>query len=168
MAYCAKCGREIPYDAVYCPNCGAQTRATSRPPPTTEFDRLTQDRALQEHWFGRVVAFIIDSVIFGIAFAIIVILVIISAGFPTALFGTSTGFAVVPFPFNPVSLIPLSWLWGVLFLLYFALAEAWYGRTIGKSVMNLHVVTTDGSPADFGKTFIRNFSKINWLLLLFD
>lgn len=165
MVYCAKCGREIPYDAVYCPSCGAAARTANRPPPATEFDRLTQDRAVQEHWFSRVVAFLIDAVIFGIAFFVIAILLFVSTGLSSVMFGTSGSAAVA---FLPLGLLPISWLWGILFLLYFAVAEAWYGRTIGKSIMHLHVVTTDGSPTDLGKTFIRNFSKINWLLLLLD
>ena len=169
MAYCSKCGREIPYDAVYCPNCGAQAKATYEARPANEFERLTQDRAVQEHWFARVAAFVIDTIIFAIGFAIIAVVIWFSVGLPSVLFGANTGSAAIAsFPFNPLGLLPIGWLWGVLFVLYFVLAESWYGRTIGKSVMRLHVVNADGSPADFGQSFVRNISKINWLLLLLD
>lgn len=57
---------------------------------------------------------------------------------------------------------------GLLFLLYFAFSESTYGKTIGKSLLGLKVITTDGSRLDLGKTFIRNVSKIYWLLLLLD
>ncbi len=164
MAYCSKCGRGIPGGAVFCPNCGASasqgTQATSQTGPPSEFDRLTRDRGVQEHWFSRVIVFIIDSAIFWIAFAIIAVIYWLAVGIPGILLGA--------IPFNPFGFAAIGWLGNVLFVLYFAIAEAWYGRTIGKSVMRLHVVTTEGSAADFGKTFVRDLSKIYWPLLILD
>ena len=55
-----------------------------------------------------------------------------------------------------------------MFLLYFALSEGFYHRTLGKSFLGLQVNTTDGSTLNVPKAFIRNITKIFWLLLLLD
>ncbi len=57
---------------------------------------------------------------------------------------------------------------GLLFVLYFTVAEATYGKTIGKGVMGLRVITASGGKPPLGVSFLRNFSKINWVLLLLD
>ena len=63
------------------------------------------------------------------------------------------------------------WLGGFIPLLivgYFIIAEAGWGRTIGKEAMGLKAVRVDGRSMDLGSSFLRNISKINWLLLLLD
>ena len=55
---------------------------------------------------------------------------------------------------------------GLLLVLYFTFAEATYGKTIGKAVMGLRVTTESGGRPTIGASFLRNLSKINWVLLL--
>jgi uncharacterized RDD family membrane protein YckC len=158
----------MPSSAIYCPGCGAQTRTDQGHAPvvsSTEFDRLTQDRGVQEHWFSRVIAFIIDFFIFWIVFGIISVVYWLAIGLPAIVLGSAT---LGLFQFNPFGIASIGWLGNILFVLYFAIAEAWYGRTIGKGIMRLHVVTTGGTSPDFGNAFLRNLSKIFLPLLLLD
>ena len=53
-------------------------------------------------------------------------------------------------------------------MLYFTLAEETSGASIGKRVFNLKVVSKTGSHPNFTEAFVRNVSKIYWLLLLLD
>jgi len=57
---------------------------------------------------------------------------------------------------------------GLLYILYFPIAETMYGATIGKRLLGLKVVTKTGGKLSFEKAFIRNISKIHQVLLLLD
>ena len=168
MTFCRSCGKEIASDAAFCPFCGTQIgavepRHTSGP---SEFDRLTSDSKTQEHWFRRVVAYVIDWIIVTIVTAIIALIIGAVVGFASlAISGPTFANFFVPFSTFGVEFFGLS---GLFFLLYFALGEALYSKTVGKGLLGLKVITTDGSRLDLGKTFIRNVSKIYWLLLLLD
>lgn len=168
MPFCRSCGKDISSDAAFCPSCGATTGASRSSPPSghSEFDRLTRNSTTQEHWFRRVVAYIIDWIIVTIATAIIALTIGTIIGFASlAISGPTFANFFVPFSAFGVEFFGLS---GLFFLLYFASSESIYGKTIGKNLLGLKVVTTDGSKLDLGKTFIRNVSKIYWLLLLLD
>jgi uncharacterized RDD family membrane protein YckC len=115
------------------------------------FEKITTDRHLQDHWLRRLVAGIIDGVIMAIIASIISFL----AALPALAFGV---FMMGTFPF----------LSGILFFLYAAFMEASRGTTIGKQIMNLKVTTTQGALPTLDKAFIRNISKIYWVLLLID
>ncbi len=169
MPYCRNCGSEIPADASFCPSCGASavvsTGGYSSPTPPryeNEFDRLTRDSKTQDIWVRRVVAYIIDAIAVGIVATILALIAFIAIGLGSGFFFGSF-FATA---FNPFS--PFTGLDGLLFVLYFTFADAMYRRTLGKAIMGLEVVTVDGTPLDLGKSFIRNISKIYWLLLLLD
>jgi uncharacterized RDD family membrane protein YckC len=57
----------------------------------------------------------------------------------------------------------------LLFVLYFAFMEAYNGgRSLGKRIMGLRVTTDGGQSPGLGPAFVRNISKINWVLLLLD
>ena len=172
MPFCRNCGSEIPGEAAFCPSCGTSVTSLSAyvPLPTSrtenEFDRLTRDSATQEFWLKRLIAYIIDWIIIEVAVAIISVIIFIAFGlgdFIAAFLGS--GFALNPFV--PGALFS-SGLSAILFLLYFTLLDYRYGKTPGKSLMGFRVVTTDGTPLDLSKSFIRNVSKIYWLLLLLD
>ena len=57
---------------------------------------------------------------------------------------------------------------GILYILYFTIAEAYRGATIGKGLFGLKVVTKTGEDLTLESTFIRNISKIHWVLLVLD
>ncbi|MGH2639906.1 MAG: RDD family protein [Rhabdochlamydiaceae bacterium] len=164
MPFCRSCGKEIPVEASFCPSCGAAATPvySASPPAPNEFDRITKDSRVQEHWFRRVIAYIIDWIIVSIAAAI---LGLIAVGLLVGLSAfTATNFF---FPFGGIGFGILG-ISALLFLLYFTVMEGTYQRTVGKSFLGLRVSTVDGGPIDMGQAFIRNISKIYWLLLLLD
>jgi uncharacterized RDD family membrane protein YckC len=117
---------------------------------------LTKDQKAQEYWVQRLVAIIIDVIIVYIVLLIITALVAIPA-FLTGglgLFGAIFG--------------GLALLWGLIFVLYNAAMETSSGASIGKRIFHLKVISRSGSNPTFGQAFIRNISKIYWLLLLLD
>ncbi|MCW4003396.1 MAG: RDD family protein [Candidatus Bathyarchaeota archaeon] len=109
------------------------------------------------HWVIRLVALIIDSLIIGIPTAIIWFALTVSAFF----------FASAFFIFYGAWLI-LPLILGVLLLLYFMILDAYWGATIGKRLLGLHVQMANGGKVPFDKAFIRNISKIYWPFLLLD
>jgi uncharacterized RDD family membrane protein YckC len=129
--------------------------------PVSGINTLSRDAKAQEYWIKRLFAYVIDAVVVysvvGLAAAATVLPVFIAGVFvpgyspPTLPFGGYFGtFA------------------GLLFVLYFTLAEATYGKTIGKRVLGLHVAAEGGRRPTLGGSFLRSISKINWVLLLLD
>ena len=101
--------------------------------------------ALQEHWIRRFIAFVIDVIIV----------------------------VVVAFIFS-LFLFLFSWAWplwmlltGILWWVYSFIFEGLLGGTVGKKLVSLHVVATDGV-MDLPRALIRNASKIFPLLILID
>ena len=118
---------------------------------STVFDSIQRDKRLQEQWLRRVVAFIIDAIIVGIVFGILMFLLT---------FGV--------FKFDMFSWLLIgSFLSGVLILLYSALLESLRGATFGKELLKLRVTHRQGK-LDIAKALIRNVSKLWWLFLLLD
>jgi uncharacterized RDD family membrane protein YckC len=104
-------------------------------------------------WLIRLVAFIIDSIICSIPYAIIY-LIIAAAAPHFFIFG---GFLLGPLIF------------GIIEVLYFVILEVyWAGKTVGKYVLGLKVQMVNGSNVTFEKSFIRNVSKIYWIFLVLD
>lgn len=156
--FCPKCGKEIPADATFCPSCGAPVQAgsTASAPPVSGFDALTRDQRAQEYWVLRLVALFIDGLIVYVTLLILTAIIIL----PGLLVG---GFAFFGALFGGISFF-----WGIIFVLYFAVAESTYGASIGKRIFGLRVISKSGSNPTLGEAFIRNLSKIYWLLLLLD
>ena len=107
----------------------------------------------------RIIALIIDSIIVGIITwilaSIILVPLILTGAFYT--FWLGYGYTLL-FPF----------FLGILEVLYFVILEVAWGGTIGKRLMGLTVQMTNGNRVTLDKSFIRNISKIYWLLLLLD
>ncbi|HZY93971.1 MAG TPA: RDD family protein [Candidatus Bathyarchaeia archaeon] len=123
---------------------------------------MRDDRNVQNHWARRLVAVIIDVVIVSVTIAIISFTVAV----PFLVRLSSPTLVIPEFP---------AW-WGVWFggvipfllVPYFVLAEAFWGRTIGKEIMGLRVVRVDGNPVDLVSSFVRNISKLHVLILILD
>jgi len=87
---------------------------------------------------------------------------------------------VVAFPFVPAvffgQTFPFVWFWGfwlggiasLIVLAYFVLAEAVFERTLGKELLGLKVTRLDGKHVDLWSSFVRNISKISFVLLVID
>jgi len=151
----------------YCSNCGAPVQqsgsaaAASPTAPTSGFDALTKDSRAQDYWVRRLVAFIFDAII---VYAVLFVITIIAA-IPVLIAGALTG------AFNPATLAfggIFSWLWGLIFVLYFTVTEPASGSSFGKKIFGLRVTSKTGSNPSFSEAFVRNLSKVYWLLLLLD
>jgi uncharacterized RDD family membrane protein YckC len=111
------------------------------------------------HWILRLVALIIDGIIIVIAAVVVAVILALSLlvtgglGFFFAGAGFFGGFG---------------FLWGILAVLYYMIFDTYWGATIGKRAMGLHVQMVNGSKVTFDKAFIRNISKIYPLFLLID
>ena len=142
----------MPDDTKFCPKCGAPVKFEAK--AETVVQRFERDPYLQEHWIKRAIAYIIDSIIVGVATAILLAIAL----FPSFVANPVTFVNIFSFPFAM----------GLLYILYFPIAETMYGATIGKSLLGLKVVTKTDRKLSFEKAFIRNVSKIHWVLLLLD
>jgi uncharacterized RDD family membrane protein YckC len=116
------------------------------------------------HWIYRLIALIIDSIIISIPAYIIYWLAIL----PFVSVNVNYGFGVVMSvpPWWIGLLFPL--ILGVIELFYFMILDTAWGGTIGKRIMGLQVQTVNGGKVPFGKSLLRNISKIYGLLLLID
>jgi len=112
---------------------------------TSAFDIIGRNPVLQEHWFRRVIALIVDALI-----------VFVIGYFLNVQFG------IFALPF-------LAWVFslGLVWILYAFALEAGIGATIGKRVVHLHVQGID-TPMSAKKALVRNASKINPVILLLD
>ena len=99
----------------------------------------------------RVYAFLID---FGLMLLITSLLAL--PEFVPALFGSLTSFDLSIFPFIAIG----------LFYVYSTLLEGFNGQTLGKRIIGLKVVRTDGKRMSYDHSAIRNFGKA--FLLPFD
>jgi uncharacterized RDD family membrane protein YckC len=146
MTYCTRCGKEAPQNLEFCPRCRAPIKQVNGLHGTAA-DRILSESSLQQHWIKRFIAILIDSIIVGIATGILGLMINIS-GF----------FNWLSFPF----------VMGFLYVLYFTVTESIYGYTIGKRVVNLKVMQPNGKKPSLQSAFIRNVSKIHFLILLLD
>jgi uncharacterized RDD family membrane protein YckC len=154
--FCAKCGKELPEGATFCPSCGAAVQAGAADSPVSGIDALANDQKAQEYWVERLIALVVDYVVVYVILGIVTAVIAI----PALLTGGAAFFGVV---FGGVAV-----LWGVIFVVYNAVMEMSSGASIGKKLFRLKVVSRRGSNPTFTEAFIRNLSKIYWLLLLLD
>jgi len=112
---------------------------------TSAFDLIGRSPALQEHWFRRVVALVVDAVI-----------IFVIGYFVDVQFG------IFAWPF-------LAWvtLLGAVWVVYGVALEGGIGATIGKRLVHLHVQGID-TEVGAKKALVRNASKINPVVLLLD
>jgi len=108
-------------------------------------DVISQNDLLKDHWIKRLIAVFID--------AFLLLFVAFLVAFALGFFGL-LGFFFWFF-------------YGLIAVFYFAILEAATGATLGKMVLNLRVVSTEG-PLGITQVLIRNLSKVNPGLILLD
>jgi len=149
MPYCTKCGRKIPQDADFCPYCGAPVMTTVK--ASLEFG----------DWGERFVAWLID---------IIVILLFLTP-FRCYFRGINI------FNFCRVSIITLPSLSieidGITLFLYWTILEGIFGQSLGKMIMKLKIVQTNGERITMLQAAVESLGKafllpidclIGWIL----
>ena len=146
MPYCTDCGKKLPIGAKFCPNCRATNR-NSVIQYGTAAERILNESSLQQHWVKRLIAIVIDSIIVGIA---------------TTLIGYLINYAGI---FNWLN---FPFVMGFMYVIYFTITELTYGYTIGKKIVNLKVITSDGRKPSLESAFLRNISKIHFIFLILD
>lgn len=166
MVYCWKCGTELRDDASFCSKCGASVRGTMGVQSPTGFELLRDDKSVLNHWARRLIAFVIDAAI--VTVALVIIAVAVSIPFLIGLNFSSTTAGVFPAWWNAWWGAWLGGLVPLVVFLYFFLAEGLFHGTLGKEIMGLKVERVDGKPIDIRSSFIRNISKIYWVLLIID
>jgi uncharacterized RDD family membrane protein YckC len=137
MPFCGKCGKELPAEADFCPNCGSPTVRSA-----------VTSTGLKPIGLGsRAVAAIIDHIIIFIA-AMILRLAVAALTFPFFwTFDMSAYFG----------LFGLNWL---LWILYFTYFEGSQGQTPAKRWLNIKVVRDNGSTINYTTALIRNILRI--------
>ncbi len=175
MPYCTKCGKLIPDEAAFCPNCGApvpeKVTAIPTPPPSTPppsapisgIDAVIKNQQAQNYWIRRLVALVIDVVAITIVIVVASLIIFISY--------LISGIAAGQFFANPLAwfnFLSLPLIVGIGLILYSPLSEVTWGATLGKSSTGLKVTRLNGERPTLGQAFIRNISKIYWILLLLD
>jgi uncharacterized RDD family membrane protein YckC len=123
---------------------------------STGFETIGKDQQLQDHWLRRLVAFVIDTIIVSLIAGVLIVI-------PLYLWTLTTGLPW--YVFNPFS---FPFFTGIISVLYFSFLEAYYGWTFGKHLMNLRTVKLDGQKPSLDLAFLRNLSKIYWILALLD
>jgi len=121
--------------------------------------RSTGQVDMGNHWLLRIVAAIIDGIPWSIVVYIIVYVLFLSQpGFWIWAGWLTWGYWII-----------WMFVWGIIWIVYYTVMEAssWQA-SLGKRVLGLRVQMLDGSKAPFGKTLMRNLSKIFWPILLID
>jgi uncharacterized RDD family membrane protein YckC len=174
--FCSRCGKQVQEGNRYCQACGqevgaavtvAPAAASAVPPPIAASTRVSAPLPYSGFW-ERVGAYLIDGLILGIPFGILVlVLIFMFGGLGVLLHRTAEGAPVDPraaaaliapmfmiFFLGMLIFVALQWL-------YFAGMESSERQaTFGKSVMSLRVTNYEGQRISFGHATGRFFAKI--------
>jgi uncharacterized RDD family membrane protein YckC len=175
--YCSKCGSEISNATAFCPTCGQAVTVLVAPAPgsgpITSGPISPAPIATANAAYGgveyagfwlRFVAYLIDGVISGIAFVILLIPLFVLTGAGAALSKIGSGENISDEVAAFLGLGFIFGFFGIIFLvswLYYALSEssAWQA-TLGKKMLNLKVTDMTGQPISFGRASGRFFARI--------
>jgi uncharacterized RDD family membrane protein YckC len=173
--YCSKCGTTLALDAVFCTSCGtpagrppvaapSYARAVAPTGPADPAGLVASRNFTYAGFWLRFVAALIDGLILGLAFVVLLVPLIFLTGFAGSL-ATLThtnghpdpaivgGFIMMLLVFASVSIL-LQWL-------YHAYLESGEKQaTWGKQALGLYVTDLTGNPISFGRASGRFFGKI--------
>ena len=179
--YCSKCGTNLAAGAAFCGSCGTPTgtpaAAIARPGVSPSYAGGSSHAAYSDpaglvvsrgfsyagFWL-RVVAALIDSVIMGFAFCVLLIPIFFLTGMEALVNGIAERHGH-PDPAAIVSLIAMIFVLASVSVLgqwlYHAYLESGEKQgTWGKQIMGLYVTDLMGNPITFGRASGRFFAKI--------
>jgi uncharacterized RDD family membrane protein YckC len=152
---CARCGTRVSSQAPHCTECGADPHTGEATSRRGELDRV---RVCQGVW-PRAQALVVDALI------LFVVWLLVALVWYLALVGAGAFAEITP---QSPDAQPLWVLAGVAFPLYFWLAQAFWGRTIGMRAFGLRVVTTAGRRPGVLATLLRTvLMAVDWLPAFF-
>lgn len=144
--YCPNCGVRLETPQRYCSNCGAEL------PPTELSGTITGEVVTYGHagFWLRLLAWLIDSIILGVAYFLISIPFALGSAFA---FRDPFEFIVGPF---------LIWFMGIIInWLYYSIMESSSKQgTLGKMILGIVVTDMSGNRVSFGRATGRHFAKI--------
>lgn len=150
--FCPKCNTQNLDQAQFCAKCGSPLTLTTPAVEIVTPSNQSQPAIVQTpnssefHYQGvgkRLVAVLIDSVGFFVIFGFIISLLTGQA--------SSEGFHLTGLP---------AFLVFFLLFVYFVVMEGLFGATLGKMLLKMKVVKTDGSPCDIASALTRNVLRI--------
>ncbi len=138
---------------------GPRTQAAAAPPqqPVSGIDSVIKERGAQDYWVKRFFAYVIDAIIVYVVVGILAVFLALPFFFMA---GIAAMAALIAGVFSVVA--------GLVIVIYFVVFEVASGATLGKRAMGLIVKSKAGQNPNFVEAFMRNISKIYWLLLLLD
>ena len=145
MAYCKKCGTELPEGAKFCPVCG--TPVTIEAAPASVSPATSQPSGLKlALWGERFLAWLIDVIIVGVVVGIL--------GLFSLLAGV-TWWSSWPgwLPFFNLNV------GSILYFLYWLFMDGAYGQSFGKMIMRIKIARLDGSQIGMGNAAIESVGK---------
>jgi uncharacterized RDD family membrane protein YckC len=175
FVYCSKCGSEISPTTAFCSTCGQSISvlAPASVPSLSPVDpnqyapvaaaTVSYSGVAYAGFWLRFVAFIIDGVVSGVLFVVLLIPLSLLTGVGPALSRITSG---EDFSDEAGAFLAFGFIMGLLSItfgvrwLYYALSESssWQA-TLGKKMLNLTVTDMDGQPISFARASGRYFSK---------
>ena len=176
--YCSKCGSAIAETVSVCPVCG-QSQAAAYGTIAPPLVQPTGPAQVTPHWqpapstayagfWLRVVAHILDGLIIGLPFVIIVIILVLTSGLGAFVHGVPNP-PDPPDPDEVASALGAAFFVGIGVMVLVAVVGSWlyyalfesssWQATPGKKVLNIFVTDINGAPVSFGRATGRYFSK---------
>ena len=173
--YCSKCGSEISSTTAFCSTCGQAVSSfvpalpslspvLPSPPAPVVLASANYGGVEYAGFWLRFVAYLIDGLVSGAAFLILLVPLFILTGAGSALSKIGSGENISD---DVAAFMGIGFILGffgiilVVSWLYYALSESssWQA-TLGKKILNLKVTDMSGQPISFGRASGRYFAKI--------
>ncbi len=164
--FCSRCGAATPEGAVFCGACGQPLGAAAPAAPGYPAQVAPAAAMYQPFYAGfwlRFVAYIIDALIIGIPFGVIILIMLAATGVLAGLQNIHPGES----PDAIFALVGIGAIFGALVItllgswLYYAWCESseWQA-TLGKKALGLYVTDMEGRRITFGRASGRFFAKM--------
>jgi uncharacterized RDD family membrane protein YckC len=165
--FCARCGQDVPEGTRFCRSCGqevgASTAAPQSDPPVSAAVNISRPLSYAGFWL-RFVAYLIDGLILGIPFSIVVFgLFAMLGGFGIMMRHREVdprAAAAVFAPMFLVFMLAMIFFIGLQWLYFAGMESSDRQATFGKSAMSLRVANLEGQRLSFGHATGRFFSKL--------
>lgn len=173
--YCSKCGSEISSTTAFCSTCGqaissfvpalpSLSPVLPSPPAPVVLASANYGGVEYAGFWLRFVAYLIDGLVSGAAFLVLLVPLFILTGAGAALSKIGSGENISD---DVAAFMGIGFILGffgiilVVSWLYYALSESssWQA-TLGKKILNLKVTDMSGQPISFGRASGRYFAKI--------